>query len=100
MADSSDQLANAFVGLADTLVAEYDVIELAQQLINNSMALLPIDAASMLIRDTQGDLRVIAWSNEQTRLLELLELEVDVGPCLLAFRSRNQVLVDDLSVDP
>jgi hypothetical protein len=42
MVDNYEQLANAFAGLADTLVAEYDVIELGQQLIDSSMALLPI----------------------------------------------------------
>ncbi|MCW2518952.1 MAG: transcriptional regulator, partial [Mycobacterium sp.] len=40
--DRYERLANAFVGLADTLVADYDVIELAQQLIDSTMALLPI----------------------------------------------------------
>ena len=99
MVDSYEQLANAFVGLADTLVADYDVIELAQQLIDNSMSLLPIAAAGILIGGPQGDLTVIASSSEQTRLLELLQIEVDVGPCLLAYRTGSQVLVDDLSVD-
>lgn len=99
MVDSYEQLANAFVDLADTLVADYDVIELAQQLIDNSMSLLPIAAAGILIGGPQGDLTVIASSSEQTRLLELLQVEVDVGPCLLAYRTGNQVLVDDLSVN-
>jgi hypothetical protein len=100
MVDNYEQLANAFAGLADTLVAEYDVIELGQQLIDSSMALLPIAAAGLLIRDPQGDLQVIASSSEQTRLLELLQVEADVGPCLLAYRSGDQVLVDDLRLDP
>jgi len=99
MVDSYEQLANAFVGLADTLVADYDVIELTQQLVDNSMSLLPIAAAGILIGDARGDLTVIASSSEQTRLLELLQVEVDVGPCLLAYRTGKQVLVDDLSVD-
>ena len=99
MVDSYEQLANAFVGLADTLVADYDVIELTQQLVDNSMSLLPIAAAGILIGDPRGDLTVIASSSEQTRLLELLQVEVDVGPCLLAYRTGKQVMVDDLSVD-
>ena len=99
MVDSYEQLANAFVGLADTLVADYDVIELTQQLVDNSISLLPIAAAGILIGDARGDLTVIASSSEQTRLLELLQVEVDVGPCLLAYRTGKQVLVDDLSVD-
>lgn len=43
--DRHERIANAFVGLADTLVADYDVVELAQQLIDNAIALLPIAAA-------------------------------------------------------
>ena len=97
--DRYEQLAHAFVGLADTLVADYDVIELAQQLIDNSMMLLPIAAAGIVLADIQGEMRVFASSSEQTRLLELLQLEADVGPCLLAYRTGKAVLVDDLSVD-
>ncbi len=97
--DRFEQLAGAFVGLADTLVADYDVVELAQQLIDNSMTLLPIAAAGILLGDIHHELHVFASSSEQTRLLELLQVEADVGPCLLAYRTGKTVLVDDLSVD-
>jgi GAF domain-containing protein len=97
--DDYGRLAQAFVGLADTLVDDYDVIELAQQLIDSSMVLLPIAAAGILIGDMQGDLHVLASSSEHTRLLELLQVEADLGPCLLAYRSGEQVVVDDLRVD-
>jgi len=99
MVDSYEQLANAFVGLAERLVADYDVIELAQELVDNSMSLLPIAAAGIVIGGPQGDLTVIASSSEQTRLLEILQVEVGIGPCLLAYRTAKQVLVDDFSVD-
>jgi len=97
--DRYEQLAHAFVGLADTLVADYDVIELAQQLIENSMTLLPIAAAGIVLGDLDGELHVFASSSEQTRLLELLQVEADVGPCLLSYRTGEPVLVDDLNVD-
>lgn len=94
--DRYERLANAFVGLADTLVADYDVIELAQQLIDDAMALLPISAAGILLGDATGTLHVFASSSEQSRLLELLQVEADVGPCLDAYRTGSAVLVDDL----
>ena len=97
--DRYERLANAFVGLADTLIADYDVIELAQQLIDSSMTLLPIAAAGMLLGDSSGELHVFASSSEQTRLLELLQVEADIGPCLEAYRSGQPLLVDDLGVD-
>jgi hypothetical protein len=97
--DRYERLANAFVGLADTLVADYDVIELAQQLIDSTMALLPIAAAGILLGDPSGGLHVFASSSEQSRLLELLQVEADVGPCLEAYRSGQPVLVENLAAD-
>jgi hypothetical protein len=97
--DNYHRLADAFVGLADTLVDDYDVVELAQQLVDSSMELLPIVAAGILIGDVRGDLHVLASSSEQTRLLELLQVKAGSGPCLLAYRTGEQVLVDDLEVD-
>jgi ANTAR domain-containing protein/GAF domain-containing protein len=94
--DRYERLANAFVGLADTLVADYDVIELAQQLIDSTMSLLPISAAGILLGDARGELHVFASSSEQSRLLELLQVEADVGPCLDAYRTGQPVLVDDV----
>lgn len=98
--DRYERLANAFVGLADTLVADYDVVELAQQLIDSSMSLLPIAAAGIVLGDAYGELHVFASSSEQTWLLELLELESGMGPCLEAYRTGQPNIVDDLTVDP
>ncbi|CAN5734551.1 GAF and ANTAR domain-containing protein [soil metagenome] len=95
-----EHLADAFVNLADTLVADYDVMELAQQLIDSSMTLLPIAAAGIVLGDFLGELYVFASSSEQTRLLELLQLHAGSGPCLQAYRTGEAVIVDDLSVDP
>ena len=97
--DDYERLASAFVGLADTLVDDYDAVELAQQLIESTMALLPIAAAGILIGDIHGELHVLASSSEETRLLELLQVEADLGPCLLAYRSGKPVIVEDLRVD-
>ncbi|MDR3662210.1 MAG: GAF and ANTAR domain-containing protein [Mycobacterium sp.] len=97
--DRYERLANAFVGLADTLVADYDVVELAQQLIDSSMALLPIVAAGIVLGDADGVLHVFASSSEQTWLLELLEVESGAGPCLEAYRTGQPGFVDDLAVD-
>jgi transcriptional regulator with GAF, ATPase, and Fis domain len=97
--DRYERLANAFVGLADTLVADYDVIELAQQLIDSTMTLLPIDAAGILLGDPKGELHVFASSSEQTRLLELLQVEADIGPCLEAYRTGQPVLVAELEAE-
>lgn len=97
--DNYGRLAQAFVGLADTLVDDYDAVELAQQLVDTVVSLLPVASAGLLIGDLQGNLNVLASSSEETRLLELLQVEEDLGPCLRAYRTGEKVLVDDLAVD-
>jgi len=98
--DDYGRLAQAFVGLADTLVADYDAVEVSQQLIESSMALLPIAAAGLLIGDVHGELHVLASSSEETKLLELLQLQSNAGPCLVAYRTGQPVLVEDLNLEP
>jgi GAF domain-containing protein len=98
--DDYGRLAQAFVGLADTLVADYDAVEVSQQLIESSMALLPIAAAGLLIGDVHGELHVLASSSEEIKLLEPLQLQSNAGPCLVAYRTGQPVLVEDLNLEP
>lgn len=96
--DRYERLANAFVGLADTLVADYDAVELAHELIDSCMALLPVAAAGIVLGGADGVLHAFASSSEQSGLLELLELESGAGPCLDAYLSGQPGFVDDLTV--
>lgn len=96
--DRYEGLARAFVGLADTLVADFDVIELAQQLVENARTLLPVDSAGIVLADVQGKFQVLASNTEQTRLLELLQIQHDNGPCLLSYRTGEQVVAEDLRI--
>lgn len=91
-------LAAAFVGLADTLVDDYDVIELLHRLTTDCVRLLPVDAAGLLLADQRGNLRVVSSSTEQARLVELFQVEADEGPCLECFRTSRPVAVADLLV--
>jgi transcriptional regulator with GAF, ATPase, and Fis domain len=92
-------LVQAFVALADTLVDDYDVVEFAQELVEDCVKLLDADAAGLLLADLRGGLQVLASTSEQTRILELLEIQSDAGPCMEAYRTGQQVLLDDLRTD-
>jgi transcriptional regulator with GAF, ATPase, and Fis domain len=90
-------LAAAFVEAADTLVAGFDVADFLHGLANRCVQLLGVDAAGLMLAGQQGSLQVIAASSEQARLVELLQLQADQGPCLECFRGGIPVSEADLA---
>ena len=93
----TELLPEAFVELADTLVAGFDVIDFLHLLTDRSVELLDASAAGLLLADPRGELRVVAASSEQVRLLELFQLQNDQGPCLDCYRTGQPVAEADLS---
>ncbi len=91
------QVTRAFVELADTLVDDYDIIDLLDRLVAHSVELLAADAAGIVLADPRGALRVVACSSEDAQLMELLQLHTDQGPCVECVRSSAPVSVPDLS---
>ena len=96
--DREHLITRAFVSLADTLVDEYDVIDLLDRLVGYSVELLAADAAGIVLADARGGLRAVAASSEHAQLMELLQLQSDQGPCLDCVRSGSPVNVIDLTV--
>jgi GAF domain-containing protein len=80
-------LARTLVRLADTLVDEFDVIDLLTLLADRCVEVLNVDAAGIMLADADGRLRVMASSSEATRVLELFEIEAREGPSLEAHRT-------------
>ncbi len=89
-------LAQTFVEMADTLVDEFDVIELLETLAQRCVQLFDAAACGLLLADAGGRLRVMAASSEQVRLLELFQLQNDEGPCLEAYRTGQPVVNSNL----
>ena len=75
-----DLLAQTFVQLADSLVDDFDIIDLLTVLADRCVELVDADAAGILVADADGNLRVMAASSEQARLLELFQLQNEEGP--------------------
>lgn len=90
-------LARALVELADTLVADFDVVELLSRLADRCLDVLDVSASGIMLADASGDLRVMASSSETMRLLELFEVQSQEGPCLDCYRSGRPVVNRDLA---
>ena len=90
-------LARTFVELADTLVADFDVVELLTMLVDRCVDVLDVGAAGLMLVAPEGDLRVMASSSEAMRVLELFELQAQEGPCLDCYRTGEAVVNQDLA---
>ncbi|MEU2712993.1 GAF and ANTAR domain-containing protein [Streptomyces sp. NPDC007205] len=91
------RLAEIFVEVADSLVEDFDVIDLLQRLSTRCVELLDVSAAGILLVDAHGELQIIAASDERTRVLELFALQHDQGPCVESYRTGKARANIDLS---
>lgn len=90
-------LARTLVELADTLVDDFDIVELLTMLTDRCVEALDVAAAGIMLVAPDGDLRVIASSSEAMRMLELFELQSQEGPCLDCYRTGRPVVSQDLA---
>jgi hypothetical protein len=97
MSSSDRQVWQVFVQLADTLVADFDVIDFLHTLAQHCVDLLGVSACGILLADHSGRLNLVAASTEQIRLLELPQTVE--GPCVDAYRTRTPVSCPDVAAD-
>jgi GAF domain-containing protein len=77
--------------MADTLVDDYDVVDLLTGLADRCVHLLGVAAAGVMLASPAGELRLVASSSEAMRVLEVFELQAQEGPCLDAYRTGQRV---------
>jgi transcriptional regulator with GAF, ATPase, and Fis domain len=92
MDNREEWLAQTFVELADTLVADFDLIDFMSVLVERCAELLDSAEVGLALAAARGELRVMASSTERMRALELIEVQNDEGPCRDCLRSGEQIL--------
>ena len=90
-------VSRAFVSLADSLVDDFDTIELLDRLVGHCVELLAAQAAGLMLVDGEGQLRAVASSSESADVMELLQLHAEEGPCLDCFHTGAPVSAPDLA---
>jgi GAF domain-containing protein len=92
-----DKLVRTLVELADTLVDDFDLIDLLTLLTDRCVDVLDLGAAGLMLAAPGGDLRVMASSDDAMHLLELYELQTEEGPCLDCYGIGQPVAEPDLA---
>ena len=90
------RVLDAVVTLVDTLLHDFDVVDLLTDLTQQCADLLDVASAGFLLADPLRKLRLLAATSEQTRDLELFQLQADEGPCVDCYTSGQPVSVADL----
>jgi GAF domain-containing protein len=90
-------LARALVELADTLVADFDVVDLLTVLAARTVEVLDMTAAGLMLAAPDGGLRAMASSSETMRVLELFEIQADEGPCFDCYKTGLPVVNEHLA---
>ena len=90
-------LGRTMVELADTLVDDFDVVDVLTLLSDRCVEMLDVDTAGIMLAGADGGLRVMASSSEAMRVLELFELQSQEGPCLDCHRTGEAVANGNLA---
>jgi transcriptional regulator with GAF, ATPase, and Fis domain len=92
-----DRLFETFATLADTLVDQYDVVELLQTLVDACRDLLDTTDAGILLANAEGDLELMVSTSEATRLVEVMQLAAESGPCIECYQRGRPISVPDIA---
>ena len=90
------RVLDAVVSLVDSLLDDFDVVDLLTELTERCAELLDVAAAGFLLADPLDQLRLLAATTEQARELELFQLQADEGPCVDCYATGQPVSVADL----
>jgi GAF domain-containing protein len=88
---------DTFITLADTLAGDYDVSELLHVLVDRCGEVLRAATAGVVLESHEGGLRLAAAMTEEMEAVEEAEMAAGSGPCVDAYRSKEPVVVPDLS---
>ena len=93
------RVLDAVVSLVDSLLDDFDVVDLLTELTERCAELLDVESAGLLLADPLEQLRLLAATSEETRELELFQLQADEGPCVDCYSTGQPVSVADLQTE-
>jgi hypothetical protein len=91
------RVLDAVATLVDSLLDDFDIVDLLTELTERCADLLDVAAAGFLLADPLNRLRLLAATTDQVQALELFQLQTDEGPCVDCYRTGQPVSIADLT---
>jgi GAF domain-containing protein len=90
----ADAVAAAVNDIAAVLADHGEPLDLAHRLVAHCAELLSASAVGLLVEDSERKLQLLAATPTETRMVELLQLQLEQGPCIDAYRTGSVVSVE------
>lgn len=85
------RLIETFVTLTDSLIADFDVVDVLQTLVDRAVELFDAADGAIHLLDARGIPEVVASTSERSGFIGLLQLDAGEGPCLTAITTGRLV---------
>lgn len=93
------RVLDAVVSLVDSLLDDFDVVDLLTDLTKQCTELLDVAAAGLLLADPLQQLRLLTATSNQARDLELFQVQADQGPCVECYLTGRPVSIADVGAE-
>ena len=93
------RLATVLVEFTRTLTADFSIQTILDHLVQRVVEVIPVNGAGVLLMKSDTSHHFVAASDEIILRIESLQIDLDEGPCLQAYRTGDRVQVPDLRED-
>lgn len=92
-------LSSVLSEFAETMLTDFRIQAILDQLVERIVDVLPISSAGVTLISPGSSPQYVASSDPVSLVFERLQTDLSQGPCLLAYRSGEPVLIPDLAAD-
>ncbi len=93
------RLTTVLVEFARTLTGDFSIQKILDHLAARVSEVIPVDGAGVLLMDSDTEHHFVAASDDAILAVETLQMDLQEGPCLQAYRTGRHVAVRDLAKD-
>ena len=93
------RLTTVLVEFARTLTGDFSIQKILDHLVDRVVEVIPVSGAGVLLMDSDTEHRFVAASDDVIHGVETLQMQLQEGPCLQAYRSGEHVAIRDLAQD-